>query len=508
MVACMRKGTLNNKGVALVTVVLFFLVLVILLGGVMFSSISNQGNAKLSKDHTSAYYVAESGLNITIEKLKAFLVAGAYNNIPVGQYISKMAELKTYIDGLDGNSTNMTLGTYTVNTDTSSSPYILRSTSNVDGTSRTVQTSFEITPKLEDKAKAIITKGGISSSNGTIIGPIASLMQPAGSDIMLECNPSGAATVISDIYYPIPLPSGSTVSIDPDCKITPTTNDIDINVVFNTFSLPTYYTKNSTVSVGGVTKNALVKIEPVSGVYTFPTLSEGQIGYYLDTLPSSDVEFKLGNGATTSVFQLFIEDVQASNSSELGVGNINVTGNGQLKVLMTIDQNDFDKNNSNVFIWDGNINSNQLNNNDAEIAKFQLIIKRGSGFDVGEYPLFSISNSNVFVGSLMMDYVDIIFGNFDFKGFIATLGEKITFGSTANITGPMWIYAPNAEIISNSNVVIKGSIIAESVDFKNTTLEYLQYTGPLPPELNLPLFLGGAPVPVGITVKFINFKEV
>lgn len=78
----MRTRKINSKGIALVTVVLFFLVLVILLGGVMFSSISNQGNAMLSKDHSSSYYVAESGLNVTIEKLKAFLVAGAYDNIP------------------------------------------------------------------------------------------------------------------------------------------------------------------------------------------------------------------------------------------------------------------------------------------------------------------------------------------------------------------------------------------------------------------------------------------
>lgn len=150
----MRKRTLNNQGVALVTVVLFFLVLVILLGGVMFSSISNQKNAMLSKEHSSAYYVAESGLNVTMEKLKKILLDGGYSSFNVGEYDEKIAQLTTSVATLNGQSANLTginpSGTYTISTSKpTSTTFLIRSTGVVDGVSRTVQTTFEITPVME-----------------------------------------------------------------------------------------------------------------------------------------------------------------------------------------------------------------------------------------------------------------------------------------------------------------------------------------------------------------------
>ena len=112
----MCKKTLNNKGVALVTVVLFFLVLVILLGGVMFSSISNQGNAIRSKEHTSAYYVAESGMNITLEKLKYFLtVQNDYSSIDIGDYLEMMEDLNNFLlNELHTSSGTLMSGKYNI----------------------------------------------------------------------------------------------------------------------------------------------------------------------------------------------------------------------------------------------------------------------------------------------------------------------------------------------------------------------------------------------------------
>jgi Tfp pilus assembly protein PilX len=58
----------NNKGMALITVVLIFLILVIMLGGAMFAAVVNQRNALFANDHTKAYYVAESGINTRISQ--------------------------------------------------------------------------------------------------------------------------------------------------------------------------------------------------------------------------------------------------------------------------------------------------------------------------------------------------------------------------------------------------------------------------------------------------------
>lgn len=508
----MRKCTLNNKGVALVTVVLIFLVLVILLAGVMFATVSNQKNSLVTKDHTSAYYTAESGLNVSIDKLDKFLTDNNYNSIPMGQYSAKMDALNAFITtDINGDTANLVSispqGLYTIQaTVGTGNTYTIKSIGTVNGITRTVESTFSFTPIMDNKAKAIIAKGTIDSKNGTIVGPIASLLSPAGSDIIIECNASGE-TNISEVYYPQPLPTGSTVTIESDCAGLKKTYDIDETVVFNNFALPTYYSKTDTVVVEGVTKNVLVPIAPISNVYTFPALTEGQKGYYIDKLPTTNVTFNLGTGSSADIFNLFVGDVDVDNSSSLGVGAIEVVGNGKLKMLITIDKDDFTKNNNYDFIWNSNVNYNQTLLTNPDISKFQLVIKRG--VDIPVSPMFMFANSIVFIGSIMMDNINITIGNLDYRGFIATLGTSITIASTAEITGPMWIYAPNANVKMSSNSVVNGSIIANSVNFDSgATLKYLQYTGPIPPELSLPLFIGGEPVPVGITYKFINFREV
>lgn len=504
----------NNKGVALVTVILIFLVLVILLAGVMFASVTNQKNAVVSKEHTSAYYVAESGLNVSIEKLRNYLLTNGYSSIPMGQYATKMSLLDDFItDDLNGDTDNLSQGTYliqaTVGATTTS--YTLRSIGTVNGISRTVEGTFSFDPIMENKAKAIIAKGNIDSKNGTIVGPIASLLSPAGSDIAITCNGS-STTNINEIYYPMPLPSGSTVSVGGNCGGAKAMLDADETVIFHDFSLPTYYKSTDTVVVDGVTKNVLVKITPTASKYTFPALTSGQQGYYIDNLPSTNVTFDLGtSGTSTTVYNLFVSNVSVASNTNLGVGVINVIGNGKLKMHLIINKSNYvNPNSSFQFTWNTNVNQSLLtSSNPEDISKFQLIIKRGSDFSASEYPTFSIGNSNIFVGSLMMDYVNLSFGNFDYKGFIATLGKSFTISSNSSITGPMWVYAPYANVSLTSNGVINGSIIANSVDFASgATLKYMQYLGPLPPELTLPLFIGGAPVPVGITFKFTNFKEV
>jgi len=101
------------------------------------------------------------------------------------------------------------------------------------------------------------------------------------------------------------------------------------------------------------------------------------------------------------------------------------------------------------------------------------------------------------------------FGNLVFKGFIGTLGSSFTTTSNATIAGPMWVYAPNANVSLSSNSAVNGSIMANSVDITSGgTIVYQGFEGDLPFELNLPTFMGGELVPVGITFKFSNFREV
>jgi len=513
----MNNKKMNNKGVALVTVVLFFLVLVILLGGVMFSSLSNQGNAMLSKEHSSSYYVAESGLNISMEKLMDYLNSNGYDNITSG-YATKMSLLNDYIlslnmystTGLNGFSGNLTgvnpSGSYSI---TTSSPaenlYEIRSVGLVNGVERVVVTTFDIDPILVEQAKAILTKGTIDVKNSTIIGPIASLFDLPGSYIDISCNGS-TSTEINEFFVPVGTDIDSVSFGSCDAPDFAEAKPVPDEVVFNDVVLPTYY------------DSGLKTVVSNNGTYTFNLAEAGVNGFFISSLPTANVTFNLVGGASTTEFNVFVGAVDGNSFAN--VGDIDVTGNGKLRLMVEIDPvfKTTGKKTSEVeatFSWGGYVNISSLTLEKPQLDKFQLIIKSASlEYDSTDKPFtiiptFSISNSGKFVGSVIMDRVNVDIGNVEYKGFIATQGELVEITSTSDITGPMWIYAPDADFKAQTPILIEGSIISSTATFSaGGTLKYEQYTGDVPSLIDIPDFSGGEPVPVGITVKFINFKEV
>ena len=153
----------------------------------MFSSITNQGNAKLSKDHTSAYYVAESGMNITIEAIKEYLVDNNFVKfLPSDNLTAKKAELKAYLTNASNwppvilSGLNPT-GMFSVLITESEDQFTVRVTGTVNNVSRTIQSTFDYDTILHPLAKAVFAQGKIEiQGNGQIIGPIASMMIPSG----------------------------------------------------------------------------------------------------------------------------------------------------------------------------------------------------------------------------------------------------------------------------------------------------------------------------------------
>lgn len=497
----MLKKTLNNKGVALVTVVLFFLVLVTLLAGVMFSSISNQGNAKLSKDHSSAYYVAESGLNISMERLRRFLIEGNYAEIPVGKYDEKITNLETFLTTNLHNSVGTLNGTsqvgnYLIRVEKSLSDpelYIFTSTGTVDGVSRTLAVEFKITKVMEELMKAVLAKNGINNADGgggVIDGEVASLMETAGSVIKLSGCAIDAVTI----------PTGTPATI-PNCTPAITVKPLGLpKPVFDSTAINT-----ALLQYNDNPANLIDVVNNGSNVFTFPLLSGTQTGYKIDRLPNSNITFDLGLGAVNRIFELYVNDVDFADNL---VGSINVTGNGKLIVIVDIDSNDTKKVTGvdGYYNWGWNVNNIPLL---SDLSKFQLVVKRGTGFAANVDPTFTMPNNTIFVGSLLGNNINLFFGNIEFKGFIATLGKSITFKSVGDIAGPMWIYAPNAHVSVESGASINGAVMANSVSLtSNSSIVYESYTGTIPFNITLPTFAGGALYPVGITFQFINFKEV
>lgn len=502
----MRKKTLNNKGVALVTVVLFFLVLVILLGGVMFSSISNQGNATLTKEHTSAYYTAESGLNISLEKLKEYLINNNYGNIPYSQYNQRMLQLENFIINelplLTGNISGISpTGSYTIlGNKIDSKNYSIRSTGEVDGVSRTLEAVFKLTVLEEDLMKAVLVKGSITqASNSNITGPIASLLEGNSKIDVHGCG-------INEISVPTGTPDSDLILSG--FSTCPTTKEyFDETITFAPVRIDDFYPNQVPPTAEDenpyTPKPTIFKpLTNNSGTYTFPDLGTAQ-AYSLSGFSTSNMTFDLGSGTEEDVHKVFITTA-ATGNGEINVPAITVIGDGELQLFITLKSSDLK---SNKIIWKGNVNQDLTN-----LTKFQLIIDQTPGLNpTFEFPSASGGSTSkiIFKGSIFADNVNFEFGNMDFRGFLATNGTNVFLSSTGTMDGPIWIYAPNANVTIKANFTIEGAIIASSASFEaGGSLKYESFFGDLPEEIEIPLFNNGAPVPVGITYEIINFKEV
>lgn len=65
-----NDALINKKGMALLTVILFFMVLIILMGGTLAMTNTNLKNSILTKNHTAAFYTSEAGLTMATQKFE------------------------------------------------------------------------------------------------------------------------------------------------------------------------------------------------------------------------------------------------------------------------------------------------------------------------------------------------------------------------------------------------------------------------------------------------------
>ena len=98
----MKNIHTNKKGVALLTVVLFFLVMVILLGGLLFATVNNLKNTQTAQKHTSVYYAAESGINLQLAKFMNLFETAKANNWSISNLENQIIALRNSVNSTDG----------------------------------------------------------------------------------------------------------------------------------------------------------------------------------------------------------------------------------------------------------------------------------------------------------------------------------------------------------------------------------------------------------------------
>lgn len=455
---------LNQKGVALITVMIAFLTLFILLGMIVMMTLSNQSTSIKTNDFTKAYYIAESGLNIRTTEIKDEFYALASTNIDpndlfikLEQKIDSLSSILTFSETTDIDQATLSVADSEGNELYPNHLfYTITSVGTVNGTSQTVskEIGFSYTkggPGLII-GKAILTQRNISigEQSSVVKGPIASNLLDSST-----INFNGKTQNDIPMVF---VPTGKTSSIITADKVGNRVTEVSSPYVFPTIVYPTIPTSTpKTVPAYTFTNN-----EATINVFEYSSLEN------MNVADGQTLIVNLGTrGTSTSRKMLVVKNMNVS-------GNIRVIGTGRLLLVFDYSKGTLDL--GPKFNVCGNVTGSCLSTN-PDYTKFLFYLRTPNiaQSDIAAYRNLNFSNLQLFYGSILGEYVNIEVKSGNFKGHIVTGGKSINFSSNSVIQQVLF-YAPFADIIIDSNAVLSGSLVGNNFIIRNpqTLVTYIE----------------------------------
>lgn len=498
----MKDSLLNKKGVALITVVLFFLVLVTLLSGLLFATINNLENTQTAQRHTSVYYVAESGINLQVSRFIDTFEQARSENWTISKLENEIIALKNLIndtentvllkDNLGKNSYAEIIitGPHTDSEFPSYTFYSIQSTGHIDSIQRVLTANIGYdyvvgTGALLPITGAIVVNEGIYIQNGSVVGSIASNLEDASTIYFRNVNCASIPAFTVPVAGTSPCPAKEIVMAE------------DKPIVFSDIILPEYPTStqltNSYINIDSnptsyLTNNTLTLPDP--GV---------KKGYYISNInPTSNFTINLGSWMDEQEY-LYL---RVTNSFSFN-NSITVTGTGKLMLLLD--------HNSSITI------NAPVNQNSLDPTKFMIILKANS-----TNPTITIANNNTVVASILSNSTaNISWNQANFFGFLASNAGYDDYSGEVSISAgsaigdstkpPIWIYAPYANAVLQGNANFYGTVMANSfyMNSSKTTLTYkAMNTGyPFSEWTILPGVPSGEVAPTDLDYRITPIKE-
>ena len=440
------KQSSNEKGMALVVVLLVLTVISIVGLSLMGFAVNNMKMSSGESNYQSSYYIAESGANLKMNDINNNMLT-YYNQALDGSTFFSNAERymslgtdSTYsdFDSSFSQQPSAKVRIEKVNNSNSNSAtsrdYNIISVGTINNRSITVVKPFHLTWKTKSSGgsnninvpadTAVFVDTTISLDNGaTISGAIGT-----NSSLSGKISLNGNASIIgnSNIYVG-PNADTSTMISKPSYIIV--NNPIVKMSAVKTFSLPVFPT-----------------------IPSYPLQSDLNIknGNYTLTM-NQDMSFSnisLDNNYTLTV------DV-GSNNRSIVVGNLNmingsikINGTGKLTIYVT----------GNVAMGSGSVL-----NTGKDVSKLIMYLKRSS---VPTNPKsLSLTGSQQIYGSLFAEDANISVDNSGvLNGYFLTGGTNVSFSGNANAgSNNNLFYAPNAAFNITGSAYLAGSIVAKSL---------------------------------------------
>jgi hypothetical protein len=459
----MNKILNQKKGIALMTVLLTFLSLFILLSAIVYLSIQNTDNTKLTSDYSKAYYIAESSLNKRMAEVNSLFTTLANSNPNSADLFTllenEIALLPTdlsYDQTTDDDSAVLSIIASDGSEDYPSYMfYTITATGTVNGTSRTLSKEVGFAYSQGGPGliigKAILTQRGmiIGSQNSTVVGPIASNLLDN-----TEIDLKSTQTLIPMAFVPI----GKTSYVKTASRIGNRITEVDMPFIFPIINYPVIPTASPTM----VPSYTFVNSKATINVFGYSYL-ENMVVAQGETLV-----INLGSRGTASTRKMLrVKNINVS-------GNIRVIGTGRLLLVFEYGKGTLTMG-SKFNVCGDVVGSCQAA--DPDYTKFLFYLKTPyvTKGDLGNYPKLVFSNLQLFYGSLLAEYVDVEVKSSNFKGHIVSSGNEVNFSANAYIKRALF-YAPFATLKIDSNAVLSGSLISNYFEIANpqTIVTYLE----------------------------------
>ena len=481
----------NDQGMALV-LVLLVLVLVSTLGlSLMGLALNNMKMSTSERTYQSTYYIAESGIIFTLDKVNKNVVEIYNNSTNQTAFFSNIESMITNLnndppyknfENSFGHTPEAKISIENASNgqNTTFRDYKITSIGTIDNRSRTVEKQIRISwmPKnnITIPDTAVLVTETVNLSGGGAIEGGAGTNSSAHSSITLN----GGASISGKIY--VGPGSGNNVINKPHWM------ELDNEIVKlsnkKSFELPPFpvYPNNIT--------------PPNEKVYrsnsSYDVINNGTLrvnnwvadGYTLNM--EQDLSFSEIYITSNNSLNIFVGNSNRSivvNDLNLPNGKINVIGTGKLTLYV----------NNSITMGSGSTintseeieNFSKKGNADtiSQLIKDQVkkldIYYKGSSLD--------LSGSQKIYGSLYAQSANLsLSGGSGFQGSIITGGEKINISGGANAITQLF-YAPNADVKISGGGTIKGQIIGKSYISSGGSMITLQDFN----DAELPPILGG-----------------
>ena len=481
----------NKQGIALLTVILIFLVMVVLLGGMTLLSQGNFRNSQVSNEHTAAYYAAEAGLTAVSDKLDQLLGDSYDNNVSADDLLVEFNDFVTENKVVEFELTNNN-GAQTV-----SNVIVEDLGTSDDGYRRVKFTSIGRVGNISRKIKRDLmfkyVKGeggsGFTVNKSVMVKDTFTLKGSAkvlGAPISTYSTESGAidlawSTSVPGIEIPVGTEKLDIVKAPNNLHNIITSGGIN-GIVHNakvydfpSITMPVYphpstlsrlprlviqHTQwNSTELVdsqGNFTQRDCWMLD--NRTYTLPDTS---VGYYVPRFSTScqvDFTFDVGNSDKF----LVVDELRLD-------GFINVVGNGTLTIYVRGNTQSTATSNESHRLSFG-YTSNKSLGRASDPSKLMIYVdpiyvRKSQGNRVTYENLEVKFNGNApYYLSIMAANLNIeLGGSGQIHGYVVTGGDSIKFVGNSNAAVALY-YAPNAHVSVAGSAKVNGAVLANSFE--------------------------------------------